>query len=253
MKDLRNYIFILSFAVLQAVYIFFTNNIDYLTSSFALSISLAVILTAAIVRKNKQISDTISFYVFPLLSISALFTSSTLVDPVYIHLLGVAVILLISFYFKQVYIYHYKMKEYKLGVLENFSNYANLIIFVLFTASMYGFRTELDTPSWQIIGAVLVFSSFSIHQLFWANKIEVSKSLTTLIITALVITELAWAISTLPFDYLSASILLSVAYYSLTNLAKSSLLETLESSKIKYYLSFLSVSYILIFLSVRWL
>ena len=253
MKDYRNIIFASAFLGLGGIYFFYTTYIDFFISSLITSVVLSAIFVGLLARKNKILADSLSFYIFPILSTISLFAGSTLINRQWIYWLGLIFCLLNAFYFKQVYIYHFKTKEYKIGTLQNFSNYANLIVFMIFSAAMYGFRSELGSTTWLSMIGILSYALLLIYHLFWANKIEFKDMRLTLPIAVIAITQVAWGISMLPFDYLSSAILLSITFYTLSNIAKFQLQAELDGLKIKFYLSFSTISYILIFLSVRWL
>ena len=237
----------------MSLYYLYISHTSYIYLSLGLSILFSMILTFFIVKKNNKFIDILNFCLLPLTLTCSLYASSMLIIRSFVVWLGLILILILSYYFKQVYIYNNKTREYKIGTLENFSSNDNLISFALFSFAMYGFRTELNTSNWIVLPILALFSAISIYQLFWAHKLEFREMLPTLLVTIITLTEIAWAINLLPFDYLSTGILLSIIFYAFTNISKHFLLKKIDTKKVHYYLTFVVITYILIFLSVRWL
>jgi hypothetical protein len=69
----------------------------------------------------------------------------------------------------------------------------------------------------------------------------------------LILVELFWSISFLPFNYNITGLILAVCYYVIIGLVKNHLLGKLDAAKVKMYLILGGVSLFLIMLTARWM
>jgi len=74
-----------------------------------------------------------------------------------------------------------------------------------------------------------------------------------ILIGCLVMVELAWSISFLPFNYIVAGLILSICYYILINLIRNYLLGELNSKKVRIYLIIGLIGIVFALLTSRWL
>jgi len=100
---------------------------------------------------------------------------------------------------------------------------------------------------------MLAATALIIYQIIWVNKIELKKGLPYILISCLILVELCWSISFLPFNYNISGLSLAICFYVIIGLIKNYLLDKLDAVKIKTYLILGSVSLFLILFTARWL
>lgn len=192
--------------------------------------------------------------VFPIELTIAAFLASTLPDDAQ----WVQIIVLLSTWFiggfwHKASLLFLEPRLYRQGSLEYLADYGNLFIVLLLSASLYGYGAFIETPTWVSMPLFAVALFFIYFHFFWFHKLEAKVFFKHTLIGTLVITELAWAIMQLPFDYFNLALLLTISFYTVTHLQKLYLQAKLTSEKLRHYLIFIALSYILIFLSARWL
>jgi hypothetical protein len=253
-SDKRNLIFFGTFVLFYSIFYFFVLQPTYLWWAYGASIISALAITILQIRSGSIKQSFLPYLIFPLVAISALFSASTLpVDLNLVYVLGASVVFLLAYYFKLCYLFIIRPTNYKIGTLENFSVYANLIIFYLSAYSLFGFMAYLSISIWLKFVLLVGFSSLIFYQFFWSHKFEFKHFATQLAVGVLLITEIAYALTYLPFDFMSTATILTATFYCLANLQKLELQAKLTPAKIKHYLAFIFVCFVLIYLSAQWL
>ncbi|OGF30548.1 hypothetical protein A2300_01685 [Candidatus Falkowbacteria bacterium RIFOXYB2_FULL_35_7] len=99
---------------------------------------------------------------------------------------------------------------------------------------------------------VYTLSLAMIYSIYWSHKIIWAKSKLFIFIVPLILLELFWAVSYLPFNYYVNGILMAVFLYVLVGLGKLFLQESLNKKQIINYLVVAVISIILIVFSAQW-
>ena len=142
---------------------------------------------------------------------------------------------------------------YEVFSIENISSYINWLTFFLLAATVYGLASFLNLPiSWLVL-IMISLTSLLVYQIIWANKIELMPSLPYILISCLILVELFWSISFLPFNYNISGLSLAICYYVVIGLVKNHLLLKLDAAKVKMYLILGSISLLLILSTAKWM
>lgn len=157
------------------------------------------------------------------------------------------------FYFRAVYFYLIlPSAEKKIG-LENISLYGNFLSFFFISSTIYGLQSFLNTSIWFLILIFLLLGGSLIYQVFWSNGIAAGERVVYILISCLVLTELAWSIFYLPFNFNVSGFILAIYYYMLVGLVRAYLQNRLNSKTVKLYLGLGFFSIIAILFTARWL
>lgn len=170
-----------------------------------------------------------------------------------IQLLFIFSVVFLYIYLRHVYYYLLSPTNYEVFSIENLSSYLNFISFFLFASSVYGVQLFLGLPIWPLEIFMLFISGLSFFQMVWVNKIDIKAGMPYILICSLVVLELSWAFSFLPFNFNILGLCLSVCYYVLTGLAKNFLQDKLNEKNVKAYLIFGSISLLLIIITAKWI
>ena len=161
--------------------------------------------------------------------------------------------IIIYLYLRFTFYYLITPMAYKEASLENISAYGNyLTLFFIFSA-VYGLQSFLSISIWILMLLVLLATGLAVYQTMWVNKIAVRTRLIYILISCLVMVELAWGISFLPLKFSIAGFILSICYYMLIGLVRCRLLNKLNGKIIKLYLGLGVASIGIVLLSARWL
>ncbi|OGF24299.1 hypothetical protein A3H09_02730 [Candidatus Falkowbacteria bacterium RIFCSPLOWO2_12_FULL_45_13] len=156
-------------------------------------------------------------------------------------------------YLRYVYYYLLNPLAYEVFSIENISSYINWLTFFLLAATVYGLASFLNLPiSWLVL-IMISLTSLLVYQIIWANKIELMPSLPYILISCLILVELFWSISFLPFNYNISGLSLAICYYVVIGLVKNHLLLKLDAAKVKMYLILGSISLLLVLSTAKWM
>jgi hypothetical protein len=126
-----------------------------------------------------------------------------------------------------------------------------LTIFFSF-AVIYGLESFLGLPIWILILCSAAVVILVIYQIFWANKTRAENSLAYVFLAGLLMTEIAWAVYFLPFNYNTLGLIIAICYYLIIGFIKLSLAEKLIPRNIKLYLLAGIIFLTLILLTAKW-
>ncbi|MBI4779315.1 hypothetical protein HY797_02595 [Candidatus Falkowbacteria bacterium] len=171
----------------------------------------------------------------------------------FIQLLFFLNLAFLYFYLRYVYYYLLNPGAYEVFSIENISSYASWLSFFLISATIYGLESFLNLPIFRLALVMLAAAALIIYQIIWANKIEFKKGLPYILISCLILVELCWSISFLPFNYNISGLCLAICFYVIAGLIKNHLLDKLDASKVRIYLILGPVSLFLILFTARWL
>lgn len=132
-------------------------------------------------------------------------------------------------------IYLYKRDSYLTYSMENISNYLNLLsVFYIYTGAFSFYILSVSRLRWVMAAVFLVTLSLS-WQTLWINKIHSSRFKYFSLILAAIIMEIFWALKFWPTSYYINGVMLTTAYFLLSNFARLRHLESLnKKTTIKY-------------------
>jgi len=170
-----------------------------------------------------------------------------------IQLLFIFNLVFLYFYLRYVYYYLLDHPSYQAFSIENISSYVDWLGFFLAAAVIYGLQSFLNWPTFWLILAMAAVAAMLVYQIIWVNKVDFKVGLPYILISCLILTELAWSISFLPFNYNIAGLLLAICFYLIIGLVKNHLLDKLDASKVKMYLILGGASLFIILFTAKWL
>lgn len=237
--------------ILTEVFFFKPKMIYFSAALIGLLILFTVRQFTVVSKKDEKWWE---YAILPFLFTGNLIVFSTLMSNSFLTQVLFVINLVFSYlYFRSIYYYLMEHSKYKENSMQNFSSYANFLSVYFLASAMYGLQAFLNAPVWLLMVIILLEICLIVYQVFWANKIDLRMGFFYIIISGLVLLELAWAISFLTLSYYILGLILVVCYYILIGLVRFYLLGTLSGTQIKHYLIFGFSSILVVLLTARWL
>lgn len=225
----------------------------------ALPLIGALIVYAAIRMAKHSLIDKAwwNIIILPIIFSAGLAVYSVLL-PLKENVLSIQFLLILNsvflyFYFRSVYFYLILPSAERKISLENISLYGSFLSIFFVSSAMYGFQSFINTPIFILIAAFLFASALLVYGVFWSNNISLKKGSLYILICCLILTELAWSIFYLPFNFNVAGFILAMYFYILTGLNRAFLQNRLNVRVVKMYLGLGMFSIFLILITSRWL
>lgn len=235
--------------LLQEIYFFYPGLI-YVTAVLATLLIFFVVWRFS--RASIVDSRWWNYLILPAtMSVAVMAYSIFMVSKPIIQLLFISNLVFLYLYLRQVYYYLLNPLAYEVSSLENISAYVNWLIFFLAASTLYGLESFLNLSiSWLML-IMISASALLVYQITWINQIELRAGLPYILISCLILVELFWSISFLPFNYNIAGLSLAICYYTIIGLVKNHLLLKLDAAKVKMYLILGLISLFLVLFTAR--
>lgn len=236
--------------LLQETYFFYPRSI-YLTA--VLAILLIFFAVWQFGRASKVDKQWWNYLILPVIASIAVMAYSVFISGKFIiQLLFIFNLVFLYLYLRHIYYYLLNPLVYEVFSLENISSYINWLAFFLLSATLYGLASFLNLPIPWLVLVMMGATALLVYQIIWVNKIELRAGLPYILISCLILVELFWSISFLPFNYNIAGLSLAICYYIIIGLVKNHLFNKLDAAKIKMYLILGLISLLLILFTARW-
>lgn len=206
------------------------------------------------IRVSGERTGVWNFIILPLSFTLGLVLFSVMVTgKLFVQLLFILDLIFLYIYLKHVYYYLTKSSYYKKHALENISSYGNFLVAFMFFSSIYGLQSFLNISVWILMLIVVVITALIVYQVIWINRIDLRQGSFYIILSCLVLVEIAWALSFLPLSFYLLGLVLAICYYMLIGIIRYHLLGNLNRRLVKLYLVSGLAAILLIFLTARWL
>ena len=236
--------------LLQEMYFFYPRLI-YLTA--VLAILLIFFAVWQFGGASKIDSQWWNYLILPAIMTLAVMAYSVFIShKLIIQLLFISNLVFLYLYLRHLYYYLFNPLAYEAFSLENISSYVNWLIFFLLAATLYGLESFLNLSIFWLALIIISAAALLVYQIIWVNKIELMVGLPYILLSCLILVELFWSISFLPFNYNIAGLSLAICYYVIIGLVKNHLFNKLDAAKVKMYLILGSASLFLVLLTARW-
>ena len=237
--------------LLQETYFFYPRLI-YVTATLAVLLIFFIVWQFS--RASKIDSHWWNYLILPaIISVAVMAYSIFINGKFIIQLLFIFHLVFLYLYLRQVYYYLLNPLAYEAFSLENISSYINWLAFFFSAATLYGLASFLNLSiSWLAL-IMISATCLLVYQIIWVNKIELRAGLPYILISCLILVELFWSISFLPFNYNIAGLCLAICFYVISGLVKNHLLLKLEAKKVKMYLILGGTSLLLILFTAKWI
>ena len=147
--------------------------------------------------------------------------------------------------------FHFRAK-YQTHSLENISTHLNLITIFLVASGFFSLIIFLGVPVSLLIIIFAIVNALLVYQLIKISDVIFVAGWPYILATVVVITEIFWAVSFLPTSVYVNGLIVTIAYYLITGLARNWLLGVRESKIVKRYLLISVISLAMILLSAKW-
>ncbi len=148
--------------------------------------------------------------------------------------------------------YFYFSTKYQPYTLENLALFNNIISFFYFSSAIFSALIFLRIMLLLAVGLIYLVGFLLVFQIFWASKIEWSKSKIFCFIVPLMLTEIFIALTYLPLSFYVNALLLSTAFYFFVGLSRLFAQGNLNKRSVIIYSTIATISNILILITAQW-
>lgn len=195
-----------------------------------------------------------NYFILPALFTLNLVVFSVLIpNKFFIQVLFFFNLIFLYLYLRSIYYYLMEHSKYKENSMQNFASYANFLSVYFLASAMFGLQAFLNASVWILMSLFLVEMLLIVYQAFWANKIDIRMGFFYIVLSGLIILEIAWSVSFLTLSYYILGLIVVICYYLMIGLVRFYLLGTLNSTQIKHYLLLGFSSILFVLLTARWL
>lgn len=155
-------------------------------------------------------------------------------------------------YWRLVFLYAFKQGSFRPFSLERSSTYLSLIAIFFSAAAIFGFKTFLDYPDWQLFGVSLLMSAALVTQWLWFEKAEQHLNWIYGAILMLGLAEFYIALSFLPINFHLLGFMLAVMWYGLSSLLSRQISGQLNLARARFILIVTILVSLAVLLTARW-
>jgi hypothetical protein len=251
------YIRILPLAIPFLIFLLFELFFFYPKNIYVALVISGLLVFFAVSRfaKEAQARERLwNFLILPVFFLTGLgFYSALISSHLFVQILFIFNSVFLYFYLRS--IYYYLIKPLGQGdlPLENIYSYGSFLVFFFISSLIYGLQSFLNIPIWPMMIALVFIAGLVVYGVMRANEIKTKEVLIFILISSLVLVELAWSISFLPLNFNIAGLILALCYYMFTGLAKHHFLEKLDKKIARLYLLSGFGSITILLLTARWM
>jgi len=195
-----------------------------------------------------------NYFILPaLFTLNLIIFSALMPSKYFVQILLIFNLVFLYLYFRSIYYYLMEHSKYKENSMQNFSSYANFLSIYFIASAMYGLQSFLNASVWLLMSILLVEVLLVVYQVMWSNKIDIRMGFFYIVLSGLVILEIAWTVSFLTLSYYILGLIIAICYYLLIGLVRFYLLGTLTATQIKHYMILGCASILFVLLTARWL
>lgn len=202
---------------------------------------------------NNSRHDWWSFSLLPILfSFSALFYALIISTTNIVLLILVFSYLAIIIYWRLVYTYVFRHAVYRLFSLERLFYYLSFISLFFFSAAAYGVKTFLDIPTWELLGAFLLFQILLTYVWSWIHKIDLGIVWPYSIALLVMILELFFVIRLLPLNFNIGAFVIASSWHGLSFLAAEHIGGRLTLNRGRFIIGLIIIVWLAVLITARW-
>lgn len=189
----------------------------------------------------------------PLLLFTSLsFSATILVNRWLIQVIFVFLILFLSRYLKLLYNFWVKNDLKQIDRLPNFSLSAGLIIIFSAIFNIYSLQVFVSWSTWSLFFLSCLAVILVTYHNWQICQMNIKENLNLFVIINLLLVETIAVLFFWPFAYQLLALVVVLIYYVLINCARLYLSANLDKAKIKFYLIFSALVFLVLILSARW-
>jgi hypothetical protein len=177
---------------------------------------------------------------------------SLLVNNLVIHALLIFNSLFVFYYLRNSFFY-FAQKKQSGDIMKNFSSYGNFLIVFFISASIFGLRSFLGISLWILMFVFTVIVLMIVYEVLVTNEIKIKRGLHFIFLLALLMAEIIYAVSFLPFNYNILGLTVAICYYISIGILKFYLKNNISRRAVKLYLTTGSISILILLLTAQWL
>lgn len=165
---------------------------------------------------------------------------------------SIFIAIMLLWFFQNVFQFAYQHDRYQPHAIENISTYMNIIAVFFLISAIASLRLYVHIDQFLLLAIGVFGFFFFVVQLLWVNKLQLKKHRSYLVVLPLLFGQILWSALWLPIDFFVVSMIVTLGYYAITNLARQHLLERLEKVAIRRYAVITALGIILILSTASW-
>ncbi len=215
--------------------------------------NLALLFTIRSFSKFWNVSNWWDYCILPVFFVSSLaIYVSLLISKTTIQFLFFINFVFIFYYLKNAYFYFAKKEKGK-ALMQNFSALGSFLVVFFVSASIFGLHLFLNVSLWLSIFIYTVIILMLVYSVFITNQIKIRQNIYFIFLITLIMAEIFYVISFLPFSYKILGLTVAICYYISIGILKFHLKNSLTQKAVKLYLTAGIASILVLFLSAQWL
>ncbi len=219
---------------------------------YILFLTLAILLVTAYIflKESGQKKEQFSFFLLPILFSLSILSYITISDKFTNQLLVIVNFIFVYTLLRNFFYYFFNIKENL--KFENFFSYGNLLVVFFVSASAFGIKYFLNAPTSIVALCLLPIFALILYGVIWVNKINMRDGFIFILLGVIVLIEILWIISFLPFNYNTLGLILAICYYVYIGVVRFFLkVGELNTRTTKLYLIFGFISILIIILTSK--
>ena len=197
-----------------------------------------------------------NFWILPFLVLNSVVAYAILIpqdiwfNKLFIQALFALVIGFNFSYFKNIYdsVFHSDQPNSLPNISANFS----FLSWFFMLAAVYGLQLFLDLSYWVLIIILIILSLLTTYQYLWINNLRGRENYIFVFLSTFIVSQLAWSVYFLPFDYNSLGIIMALVYYVFLNLVRLYLSHSWNKKNLQSLLVFAGTIMLLVLLTLKW-
>lgn len=187
-----------------------------------------------------------------LLFISLSFSLTMLTNQWLIQIIIIFLLIFLGRYLTMLYNFWVKNDLKQLERLANFSLSGGLVIIFSAISDIYSLQTFVSWSTWSLFGLAVLIIIAVIYHNWHACQLNIKENKNLFIILIILLAETVAILFFWPFNYQVLALVVTLAYYILINCTRLYLGASLNKNKVRSYLIFSAVVFLILILSARW-
>ncbi len=224
---------------------------------FYISLILAsglILLSVRYLTKKSNNSAWLLLSISPLVFFLSLsFYATVITNPIWLQTLFLLVAGFSFLYFKSLYYHLNTDHNDRLEQFDNLLLIGGFLSIFFSSATLYILPAFLNWPLWLLLVISIPVTFLLFYQFLVIRRINWVQGKVNLMINVLILTELIWVLSLLPFNFNILGYLTAIFYYFLVVVQRLQWRNNLSLKSLKISLILVAIILTFLFLTVRWL
>ncbi len=168
------------------------------------------------------------------------------------HLLIVVTAVLLAWYLENLFLFHFQPERYQPYTLENGAAYMNFLVVFFSFSALLATRIFLNVPLIVLLLLGFGLAIYTTLQMLWSLKVSLGEGLVYALIQILIMVELFGAVVFLPTSFFVGGLCIAIPYYSMANLSRHALRDTLDARVVRRYATIGGIALLVALTTAPW-